>query len=141
MRHLAWLNATPEGSKKSRLKAFREQDEESNFLKLPPMEGADHLVGYLMESGIAMSNGMGLTPLTWQELESWLRVTGLPLSTWEKLMLREMSEAYVNEFSQASAKDRPAPYVYTVDEIDREAVSDKLKSLFRSLKKRPQHDE
>lgn len=141
MRHLAWLNATPEGSKKSRLKEFREADENANLLNLPETEGASHLISYLMEAGIAMSNGMGITPITWQEMESWLRVTELPLSTWEKLMLRELSETYVNEYSQASAKDRPAPYVHNVENIDREAVSDKLKSLFRNLKKRPQHDE
>lgn len=141
MRHLAWLNAVPEGSKKSRLKSFRDQDEDSIALILPEVDHGRHLLDYFTEAGVAMSTGMGLMPLSWQEIESWLSVTELPISTWEKLTLREMSDAYVSEYSQASAKDRPAPYVHRVEEIDREAVSDKLKSVFRSLKKKPQQDE
>jgi hypothetical protein len=141
VRHLAWLNATPDGSKKSRLKSFKEQDEDHNLLNLPEIVGASHLLSYLMEVGVAMSSGMGLMPLSWQEIDSWLRVTELPLTTWEKIVLRELSETYVNEYSQASEKDRPAPYVHRVDEIDRAAVSDKLKSVFRSLKKKPEQHE
>lgn len=117
-------------------------DEESNSLKLPEIEGGDHMVNHLTEAGICLSNGMGLMPLTWQEIDSWLSVTGLELTTWEKLTLKELSEAYVNEYSLSSDKTRPAPYVHKVDEIDRQAVSDKLKGIFRGLKKRPtQHDE
>lgn len=143
MRHLAWLNATPDGSKKSRRKAFKEQDEEAPILELPEIEDAGrHLMSYLFEAGVATSNGMGIVPLSWQEIDAWIEVTGLPLSTWEKLTLKEMSEAYVNEFTQASEKDRPAPYIRPVEEeqIDRKAVADKLRNVFSGLKKKPKHE-
>jgi hypothetical protein len=136
MRHLGWLHATPEGSKVSRLKSYKALDENSSFLKLPKIEGAEYLVSLLHEAGLCSATGMGIFPLPWQEIESWLEVTGLELSTWEKLMIKEMSEAYVGEYNQASAKDRPAPYTYVEETIDREAVANKLKSVFRSMKRK-----
>ena len=137
MRQLAWLNAVPEGSKKSRLKFYKEQDEESNFLKLPPIEGAEYLVGLLNEAGLLTSNGMGASPLTWAEIESWLRCTQLELTTWEILLVKQMSEVYVGEYSQASEKARPAPFVYAdALAVDRQAVASKLKSAFAAFKRK-----
>jgi hypothetical protein len=97
VRQLAWLHAVPEGSKKSRLASYT--DDDSTFLQFPELDGAGYLVNLLQEAGLIMSNGMGVVPLTWQEIESWLRVTELRLSVWEKLIIREMSEAYAAELA------------------------------------------
>lgn len=137
---MAWLHATPEGSKKSRLKSFKDLDENSSFLKLPDIEGAEYLVALLSEVGFVSNTGMGITHLSWTEINSWITCTQLELSIFEKLLLREMSEVYANELNAATAKDRPAPYIAPsqedVDlEAQRKAVANKLRSVFNSFKR------
>jgi len=120
--------------------SYRDVDEDSSFLKLPEVENAGYLVALLNEAGLASSNGMGVVPLSWQEIDSWLKCTNLELSVWEKLTIKLLSETYVGEFSQASAKDRPPPYVPQAEEpkqLDRDAVADKLRNAFRSMKRNP----
>ena len=138
MRHLAWLHATPEGGKKSRLTLYREIDENSSFLRLPELDAASYLVVLLQEAGIMSTTGMGALPLSWQEIDAWLRCTQRDLSIWERLTIRELSEVYVGELNQASAKDRPQPYVFVeeeVEKIDRPAVANKLLNALRSMKR------
>lgn len=129
----------PEGSigKKSRLQSYKQQDENSSFLKLPDVEGADYLIPLLYEAGLITQTGMGVGPLTWVEINAWLNTTRLKLTVWEKLMLRQMSEAYASEYNQASDKNRPAPFIFVDEsiEVDRKQVADKLGSALRSLKK------
>lgn len=137
MRHLAWLHAVPEGSKKSRLASFTDEGGESSFLELPDLEDAAYIVPLLREAGLMSSNGMGVVPVSWQEIESWLRCTELQLTVWEKLTIRELSEAYVSEFNIASKRDAAAPYVRNVEVVDRVAVSDKIGSVLRGLKRKP----
>lgn len=137
MRHLAWLHATPEGSKKSRLKSYKDLDENSSFLKLPNIEGAEYLVALLSEVGFVQHTGMGAVAVPWTEIESWLNCTQLDLSVWEKLTLKEMSEAYATELALATDKTRPAPYVPEVEDIEaqRTRVADKLRNAFQSFKR------
>ena len=125
------------GFQKSRLVSFTETDPDSSFLQLPDLDGAEYLVAHFREAGLMSSQGMGVIPLSWQEIESWLRVTELQLSVWEKLTIREMSEAYVGEFNKASAKDAAAPYLPIVEQVDRAAVSDKVGSVLRGFKRKP----
>lgn len=144
MRQLGWLHAVPQGSKKSRMVAFKESaDDDSVFLQFPDLEGAAYLVTLVHEAGTMQSNGMGAVPLSWQEIDAWLNVTELRLTIWEKLTIREMSEAYVAEFVKASDKHAVAPYQGAVDasRIDRKAVADKLRNVLRGFKKgKPKED-
>jgi hypothetical protein len=39
---------------------------------------------------------MSISPTSWQEIESYIRLTGSWLSSWDAQMLMEMSRAYVN---------------------------------------------
>jgi len=138
MRHMAWLHAVPEGSKNSRLKSFKALDENSSFLQLPNIEGAEYLVALLSEVGFVSYSGVGAIAITWSEIESWLNCTELNLSIWEKLMLKEMSEAYASVLSTATDKHTPAPYIHEVEDIEaqRTKVANKLRSVFNSLKRK-----
>lgn len=131
----------PEGQKKSRLTSLKAVDENSSFLKLPDIEGAEYLVGLLNEAGMVLNNGMGVSSLDWKEIHAWLEVTQLELSIWEKLTLKEMSEIYASELSKATAKDATAPYVEVVEEeVDRKAVANKIRSVFASFKRKQEPD-
>jgi len=132
----------PEGAKKSRLKSYKDLDENSSFLNLPNLDGAEYLITLLFEAGLVQSNGMGVNALSWSEIESWLRVTQLHLSTWEKLTIKNMSEVYAGELSTATKIDAPAPYTH-VDEAliaDREMVAAKLKNAFANFKRKIENE-
>lgn len=128
----------PEGSKNSRYKSYADLDENSSFLQLPEIDGAEYLIDLLREAGMFLSTGMGAVCLTWQEIHDWLEVTERKLTVWEKLTIKTLSEAYTNEFNQASAKDRPAPFIFIDEEArTRTTVANKLLSVLRSFKKPP----
>jgi hypothetical protein len=112
-------------------------DENSSFLALPNLDGADYLVTLLFEAGLVQSTGMGAVSLSWSEIDSWLRVTQLELTVWEKLTIKSMSEVYAGELSVATKRDAQAPYTH-VDEAltaDRTAIASKLKGAFASFRK------
>lgn len=119
------------------MKSLKAANEDSILLIMPDIGDAHYLVPLLFEAGTVEQNGMGISPLSWQEIDSWLSTTGLNVTTWELLTLKQMSEAYAAEFSQANKPDRPAPYSHIVapDEIDREAVAKKIKGVFSALKR------
>lgn len=133
----------PDGAKKSRLKSYKDFDETSSFLSMPSLDGAEYLVTLLFEAGLVQSTGMGVTPLTWSEIESWLRVTQLKLSVWEKLTIKNMSEIYAGELSSATKKDSPAPYTHIDKALiaDREMIANKLKNVFASFKRQESDNE
>jgi hypothetical protein len=110
---------------------FKANNEEHPMLKMPDIEtdhAAGYLIGLLQEAGLMSSNGMGPVPISWQEIYTWLSVTQLKLSNWEVLTLKSLSEEYVSELIQATAKDRPAPYSIEVVE-KRKIVNDKIFSV------------
>ena len=119
VRHLAWLHAKPDtSSKKSRLASFKALDDNHPLLELPDIEsehGAGYIIGLLQEAGLMSSTGMGPVPLSWGDIESWLRCTERELPIWLKLELKRLSEEYVYELVQAGdEKNRPAPYTRVV---------------------------
>lgn len=67
----------------------------------------------------------------------------LDLSLWERLTIKGLSEEYVGELSQAAAKNRPAPFRYAEDEeeIDRNAVENKILSVLRGFNRQPAEDD
>lgn len=104
---------------------------------LPDLNEAGYIVSLVNEAGTVSSSGMGISGLTWQEIESWLNVTGLSISTWEKLMVFKMSAAYASEYSSATAVDAPEPFAKIIDEgeLDREVVANRIRNILHSLKK------
>jgi hypothetical protein len=77
--------------------------------------------------------GMGISPLTWSEIDSWLSRTQLEIPIWEILSIREMSMAYVGEYNQASDEDRPPPYAsQAIKQLQKQKVNNDLKSFLKS---------
>lgn len=151
MRHLAWLHAVPDdGRKKSRLASFRALDDEHPKLELPDIEseyGAGYIIGLLQEAGLMSSNGMGPVPLSWVDIESWIRCAEYDLPLWVKLKIKNLSEEYVHELLEAKDMSRPAPYervVVVEDEVDlaaqRTKVQDKLLDFVNRFKRKAPPD-
>lgn len=101
----------------------------------------DFLRILFFESGQCLATGQGLVPLTWQEIDAWIRVNQLDLTLWEIETIRKMSEAYCAEYSRATDPQRPAPYsiVKEEDEIDEEVEMRKAlswRSMIRAQSKK-----
>lgn len=143
VRHLAWLHATPEKSKESRLKRFKGLDENDSRLSLPDIEteyAATYVVELLHEAGLMLHSGMGPVPLSWSEIQNWLTATGRELPLWEKLTIKRLSEEYVAELSMSHARDREQPYVKPTDtegeelQHQRDVVQNKFLALLSNRK-------
>ncbi len=136
---MAWLNATKEGEKQSRRESLLEGGEGSPLLLMPPVYEGHYLIELWHEAGTLESNGMGISKLSWQEINGWLsvrqKVGDPPLLHWEVELVRKLSEEYSSEYNQASDKNREAPYqADSLDDLDRAAVASKTKNIFASIR-------
>lgn len=96
---------------------------------LPDIE--DHrFVALLMEAGPIEAAGMGVSGLSWREIEAWQSRCAIDLEPWEVRLIRRLSQAYASELSAAADPDRPPPYAEELDEDRRELVEAKLDMFF-----------
>jgi hypothetical protein len=112
---------------------------ETQEIPIPEIaEGAEYLVSFFHSAGAATRTGMGLTPLSWMEIEAWVRCNALEdvVTPWELQVIRRLSEAYVTEYALASDPKRKMPYQPVVEEVDREAVAQKVSSVLSGFKRR-----
>lgn len=56
-----------------------------------------------------MSSGMGMIPLSFQEIKAYMELTNTPLNSDEVMLIREMSQAYIAEIND-TRNEREAPY-------------------------------
>lgn len=93
-----------------------------------------HIWTYLLEVGPVNSNGMGPVPISYDEIQSWLDISGVELSRWEVAVLRKCSFAWMSAQYEAKKPDAVAPWdVYTPQSMaDRRAlVAKRFKMLGR----------
>lgn len=96
---------------------------------LPPLHSADYMIQHLWDVGPGVSFGMGLLPLSFQEIAAWQHGCGYRLRPWEVQSLRAMSVAYVAQMQKSTEPNCPAPWQSMAD-VDHTAVADKLRSVF-----------
>jgi hypothetical protein len=136
VRHAAWLSAHPKGQKeptRSRLDHLKAEDEAGRLavgLEHPPLYDGKHLVEYLWEIGPTSGDG----PVTFSEIEAWVRLTGNILDGWEAPALRQLSSAYASEHYAASDPKRPPPFTRATPP-SRETVSQRLLEAFERLER------
>jgi len=92
-----------------------------------------HIWNYLFEVGPVLYGTVGEIPCTYQEIKAWMRSTGTHLSSWEVVLLRKCSVAWVS--ASYAAKDPNGIPPWTVGggksdmlEVMRKNVSQRLKS-------------
>jgi len=107
------------------------KNEDHPLLELPDIneESAGYLIGLWQEAGLMSSNGMGPVPLSWVDIRAWEESCEVDIPVWEKLVIRELSEAYVSELLLTKEKMRPAPYMVEDDSLDRSAVANNIYSI------------
>lgn len=68
--------------------------------------------------GYYLSGGMGATPLTWSEIESFTNKSGYQLNGWECEQLLSMSRSYCGFLEKAKKPSCLPPYRDNFDDID-----------------------
>lgn len=122
------------------------------MLQMPDIESeyaAGFVIRLLQEAGLMSSNGMGPVPLSWGEIESWIKCTEYDLPLWIKLKIKSLSEDYVYELTQCSDDyKRPPPYeaVKVIEDEEelaknREQVQNKLLDFASRFKRRAKDSE
>lgn len=84
---------------------------------------------------MCMSGTAGIIPLIWQEIKSWYEANEVELTAWEIATIRRLSVEYVQEYYASQEKGRPPPHVISIEELDRPAVANKIKSIFSGFRK------
>lgn len=104
VRHLAWLNAVPEGSKKRRREELKE---DSIYLNLPEIGDdflSERLASLFLDLGFYSQSGLGPTTFTWSDLKAFQDVTQIEISPIEIFALRELSQEYLNQLELSKKK-------------------------------------
>lgn len=121
----AWLHTVPEKQEQSRYERYIQDGVD---VVVPEMK-CSYLFDYLIRIGIMSSSSMGNVPLSWQELNAWVQVTGIPLNEWELRVIRRASEVYVNQHELSKKIDAPMPE--RVIEQDPKKLAKHIKSILR----------
>lgn len=107
---------------------------------LPPLTAGEHIITHLFDAGPVLHTGMGPVPLSWSELATWQRVTGVELTPWEAQTLRRLSAEYIATQQAAEDPAMPPPYATAPTQDQRARVAASLASVFggmaRSSKKK-----
>lgn len=101
---------------------------------MPAIDDADYILSLLIEAGISESNGMGLTPLSWTELANWTYLSKIDINSWEASTIISLSRQFTASLNEYDDKDIPPPF--TIEDFDREKVSQSIGDRLRSLAKR-----
>ena len=103
---------------------------------MPDVLGYEYMTALLAELGIVSSGGMGIAPLSWQEIDAFNRCGHLELTSWETMRLMDMSRAYCNWNSKGGEQTDIAldiPYINR----DRGVTDYLLRQHDESLKDEP----
>lgn len=132
---MAWLASSPVDTtkekikdKRNRFQRLQQSNPDAPELELPELDGAEYIVNLLHEAGPVGSNGYGVEGLKWSEIHSWIAATGLFLSSWEVLLIKELSEVYAAEYNKSNGKDCICPTIPKV--VNKQTLNDKMAAIF-----------
>lgn len=76
-----------------------------NLRSLPFPEGLEYLWGWFSELQTARtSNGFGVNPITYGELQAWSHMTARDLDAWEVQLLKDLDLRYLASSAEVSAE-------------------------------------
>ena len=99
----------------------------------PEVARGEYLLAHWFDLGLTATSGMGLCPLSFQEINAFAKCNGVNLLAWESVTLRRMSAEYVMQLGAGEKPECPPPYGDPVNQFDREIVEKKISSAFRAL--------
>lgn len=134
---MAWLAGCPVDvtkektkDKRNRFQRLEQANPDAPELVMQDLDGAEYLINLLHEAGPVGSNGYGVEGLKWSEIHSWIAATGLFLSSWETLLIKELSDVYASEYNKSNGKECLCPSIPKV--VDKQTLNDKFAAIFGS---------
>ena len=113
---------------------MRAERKDDDYLPdLPGVDGADYLLAYLWDVGPTLVAGMGIGPITHEEMRAWQSNTGVWLQPWEARILRKLSMDYIVQMRDAEKADCPPPWSAAARVVDRSSVTDRMLHAIRAL--------
>lgn len=100
----------------------------------PVLLGGVYLTAFF-EVGPAMSTATGPAPLSYAELDAWMRLSGRDFAPWEVELFRDLSRAYCAAKSDGEDPAALPPWTAPTD-VDRAEVAKRLRAAF-SARARP----
>lgn len=100
-------------------------------MPLPELEDGYHLVAALMEAGPVSCAGMGLSALSWQEINAWRDATASHLRPHELQLLRRLSAVYLEQFEKSKSEACPAPEIIRAERGDAKKLAARIKNVLR----------
>ena len=94
-------------------------------IKYPKIIGKRYLLTYIEELNYGMYGAMGdKMPLSFSEIDSYMRVTNTELNHWDALALIELSTVYIYQTQKKDVSEQP-PYmeVSEIEYIKQTAIS------------------
>lgn len=89
------------------------------------------MLDYAFEIGPSKATSAGPAVIDWVDIKAWVDLHELRLDSWESLVVREISKAFVSQFYASNGTLVPSPYQPAV--IDHNAASDRVGSVLRGL--------
>ncbi len=102
-----FYHATPDP--KHEPKKDRTRGEMIGKMEFPDIEGAEYMLSHLNNLGWCVSNGMGINALSFLEIQAYINTTETSLTAEEVLIIKRMSQAYVNEVQDKNSMKK-APF-------------------------------
>jgi hypothetical protein len=122
------LHTTPDKKKLTRIEQLKESGAKDSDIQMPQLTLVG-LVKLLLESiSPALQSGMGLTPLSWQEIKSFVDANEMPLNAFELRVIKNASKAYVNQSQLATNPKCPPPH--RIIKRDPMKLAEHIKSVF-----------
>ena len=118
------MACVPTGQDITRRQIF-ERNGNDRLLELPELDGYAYILDYLAEIGWITADGNGVT---FQEIESWSRLTKTDLTFWESGAIKNLSNLFANQMAKKDPKEK-APYVSRAE--TKEEASKRLKAELR----------
>ena len=78
-----------------------------------------HIWTHLLEVGPVANGAMGPVPLSFLEIEAWMRTTSMHLSAWEVVLLRKCSQEWVSATYNAKDPYAVPPWAGAEERADR----------------------
>jgi hypothetical protein len=104
--------------------------------RFPDIEPFGYIIETLTRIGVALNSGNGVHGITWQELDSFVRMTRLRLTGWEAEIIKRLSAVYASNVLKYDNVDAPAPYR---NEQERSRIASTMKSALRGIVIKDKH--
>lgn len=97
---------------------------------MPDLKGFDYIVEWLSAVGPVMPDSSGISPVSYQEIESFQRQSGAAFTAWEVQTIRQLSCEYVAGIKRYSGEKVACPD-FDVSRLDKRQLAKQIQSVMR----------